>query len=169
MTGWIVAAGIYFLYQSHLADDRLTGPGSIVQCGHPNGDVALITYPDDWDQQFAADPAIMEIDWSTGLERDGEIHLPDGRIMIDAVPLAPPRPAYPAWAMATATEGICEIKFTVLSSGTAGNIRAACSNPIFIQPARNAVAASRFKPRTLDGTPYDRHNVVYPMQFCLSS
>ena len=139
----------------------------IAQCGWPGARQAVIDFPEDWDRKNPPVPELEGTNWQQA-EREGDgYRLADGRLMTDAEPLAAPSPVYPKMASLVWKEGICEVRFAILPTGKASDVRAACSDPVFIRSAEAAVSEVPFQPRMLGDTPLPRYNVVYPLDFCM--
>lgn len=67
-----------------------------------------------------------------------------------------------------ATEpGSCDMAFSVSTTGTPTNIIASCTNPIFTQPAKDAVTEWVYSPAMLNGAPVQQNGVVVTIRFNL--
>lgn len=84
--------------------------------------------------------------------------------------LDPPRPSYPYLAAVFGLEGSCEVVFSVENYGHVVRVDAArCTNLVFCDEATNAIRATRFRVRDVEGAPSPGTvtNVVYPFEFSL--
>ncbi len=86
----------------------------------------------------------------------------------DAQPISPPQPSYPQRAAERGTEGTCEVRFDVDPKGIPFNVKADCTDSVFVREAERSVARVRFAPKVVRGKPVGRSNVVYPLEFTLS-
>ena len=84
-----------------------------------------------------------------------------------ALPISPPVPQYPQRAAERGIEGDCEVNFDVSARGEPYNIRALCSDSIFVRSAEQAVSRVRFAPKIVRGQPVERSGVVYPIVYSL--
>lgn len=67
-----------------------------------------------------------------------------------------------------ATEpGECDMSFSVNTSGKPVNIFAACSNPIFIEPATETVGEWSYAPATLNGNAVQQDDIIVKIKFHL--
>ena len=91
-------------------------------------------------------------------------------VVVPAEVIRKPIPEYPQKALryGRAIEGSCEVEFSVSRFGRPYDISADCTDDIFEEPARDAVRAAKFKPKTVDGIPVESHKVVYPIEFSLA-
>lgn len=87
----------------------------------------------------------------------------------DAQPIRPPVPDYPIRALDRGLEGLCEVRFDVDAKGKPYNINPVCSHQIFESAAKRAVSKSEFLPRIVRGQAIERRNVVYPLEFKITS
>ena len=83
----------------------------------------------------------------------------------DAQPIRPPQPFYPALAARAGMPGVCVVLFDVDRRGATINMQPHCSHRIFCQSASEAIAGALFSPKTVDGQPTVRFNVVYPLEY----
>ncbi|MEM1037139.1 MAG: TonB family protein [Pseudomonadota bacterium] len=86
-----------------------------------------------------------------------------------AEPLRPPVPDYPIRALDRGIEGACDVHFDLTPKGKPFNVKANCTDRVFVSAAERAVKRSEFMPSIKDGTPVERRNVVYPLQFKIES
>lgn len=87
----------------------------------------------------------------------------------DAQPIRPPLPTYPARAAERGTEGDCEVRFDVDVRGRPYNVKADCTDRVFVREAERAVSRVEFAPKIVRGKAAERRNVVYPLTFRLSN
>jgi len=67
-----------------------------------------------------------------------------------------------------ATEpGECDMSFSVNTSGKPINVFAACSNPLFIEPATETVRAWSYAPATLNGNAVQQDDIIVKIKFHL--
>ena len=76
-----------------------------------------------------------------------------------------PKPNYPMIATWLGLEGYCEVRLTVDENRLPFAITPSCTRPIFCFEAKRAVSATLFEPKTIDGVPTVRPNVVFPLEF----
>ena len=86
----------------------------------------------------------------------------------DAQPIRPPVPSYPQRAAERGIEGSCEVSFDVDERGKPYNIKADCTDSVFVREAERAVSRVEFAPKIIKGKPARRSNVVYPIDFNLN-
>ena len=80
-------------------------------------------------------------------------------------PILPPLVQYPRPALERGLEGEYEVALDVDVRGRPYNIRATCSESIFVRAAERAVSKSEFAPRIVRGQPVEQRGVVYPLVF----
>lgn len=78
-----------------------------------------------------------------------------------------PEPKFPMLAALFGSEGHCDVRFGVDENGFAFAVTASCTRRIFCFEAKRAVSEATFDPKTIDGVPVVRTNVVYPLEFFL--
>lgn len=135
-------------------------PQRIAQCGAIGAPKADIDYPRGWSarlQRTAAPPPQDEL--------LGGVDEPESDR--DTQPLSPPQPAYPAAAREAQVEGVCETLFDATRDGAPVNVEAACSSPVFVDAAEDAIRAVRVPPRMEAGRRVGRDGILYPIKFCL--
>lgn len=84
-----------------------------------------------------------------------------------AQPITRPNVVYPDSMVRRGIEGSCEVRFDLSALGEPFNIRPDCTHAGFERSAKKAVASSRFSPKLVQGTPVERRNVVYPIEYNL--
>lgn len=84
-----------------------------------------------------------------------------------AQPITAPVVVYPESMLRRGTEGSCDVRFDLSPFGEPFNIRPDCTHSGFERSAKKAVAGSRFSPKQVQGTPVERRNVVYPIEYNL--
>jgi len=131
----------------------------IAQCRSAGAKEARIIYPAGWERRVTA--AEVEDELLGGG--------PASRVATSAPPepLAQIIPSYPRTALTPPTEAICEVKFDLSRRGSVSNAVAACSSPLFLAEAVNAVEMAEFEPFRVNGQIATGINLVYPLQFCL--
>lgn len=82
-------------------------------------------------------------------------------------PVKPPVPTYPAAAIAAGKSGSCAVTFNVTPEGQPEDVRADCTDPVFVKSAEAAMRAVHFAPKIIDGEPVARTAVVYPIEYRL--
>jgi len=82
-------------------------------------------------------------------------------------PGEPPRPSYPSEAASHGMEGYCDVHFDIDTRGRPMNVDAECSDREFRKESEKAVAALRFDPLIVDGQAYERHAIIYPLEYQL--
>ena len=87
----------------------------------------------------------------------------------DASPLRRPVVAYPTRAQERGIEGNCTVTFNVDVRGQPYDLKADCSDSIFRSSALKAVGNVEFSPKIVKGRAQERRNVVYPIEYNLSS
>lgn len=55
------------------------------------------------------------------------------------------------------------------TEGQVYNIQASCTHPLFCSESKRAISRVIFAPKIIDGEPQIRENVVYPLEYRLSS
>ena len=78
-----------------------------------------------------------------------------------------PTPKFPMLAAWLGLEGHCDVRFGVDEKGFAFAVAASCTRRIFCFEAKRAVSEATFEPKTIDGVPSVRTNVVFPLEFFL--
>ncbi|MFN7054068.1 energy transducer TonB [Hyphomonas sp.] len=76
-----------------------------------------------------------------------------------------PQPTYPARAAEQSLVGFCDVRFDLDADGCPRNMTPHCSDAVFCQSAATAMAAARFRPRIVNGTPVAHPNVVFPLEY----
>ena len=66
---------------------------------------------------------------------------------------------YPKRAFERGIEGECEVIFSIDEFGSPFNIKPTCTNDVFLEEAKKAVARARFEIHVVDGSPHERHGV----------
>lgn len=133
----------------------------IAQCYSSGAREVGINYPEGWARRVSRaeiEDELLGGATSQGLAAENAFAQPDGAISF----------TYPQAALNPPTEGICEIKFNLSRRGRASNILSACSSPLFLEAANEAVKLTRFKPVRINGTAAKGVNLTYNMQFCLA-
>ena len=87
----------------------------------------------------------------------------------DPPPLNTPSVTYPTAALSDQLEGDCEVVFNITIDGIPRDIDPNCTDPVFDNAARDAIASLRYTPKMEDGKPVPRFNEVYPLQFRLEN
>ena len=82
--------------------------------------------------------------------------------------LEPIRPAYPAMAKATRTEGIVVLTATIDRTGRIVGLRVVSGPAILRQAAESAVREARYKPYLLNGSPTEVETTI-SVNFRMSS
>ena len=86
----------------------------------------------------------------------------------DTPALPQPSPIYPPSALASGTEGECDVSFDVdMDGGQPIDISAKCTDVVFVDAAISAVRAIKFAPKIIKGKAAPRKGVVYPILFRL--
>lgn len=80
-------------------------------------------------------------------------------------PLTPPTPVYPTVAATNGTEGSCDVHLSVTPKGDPFDVKAKCTNRVFVRAAERAIKKVRFAPKVRDGKPVTVTGVVYPLEF----
>lgn len=133
----------------------------IAQCFSAGAPQVGIIYPDGWSRRVSRAETEDELlgGSNTALSQARAYAQPVG----GAVSFT-----YPPAALNPPTEGICEVKFDLSRMGEPSNIVSACSSALFIEAARDAVKAARFKPVEVDGRAARGVNLTYTMKYCLA-
>ncbi len=82
-------------------------------------------------------------------------------------PVSAPVVTYPANAVRRGLEGRCDVRMDVTPMGRPYNVRAVCSDRVFVREAERAVSKVEFIPKLAGGQRVGRKNVVYPVEFQL--
>ena len=82
--------------------------------------------------------------------------------------IKPPKPSYPGRAAERGIQGVCDVHMDVGTDGKPMNIRAYCSNELFVQASERAAKGMRFEPLQIDGQTYVMTDFVYPLEFSLA-
>ncbi|MEE9380093.1 MAG: TonB family protein [Hyphomonadaceae bacterium] len=84
---------------------------------------------------------------------------------ISARPIRPPVPEYPRAAAERGLEGNCDVSLDVDVRGRPYNIKATCTDSVFVRSAERAVSKVQFAAKIVRGQAAERHNVVYPLVY----
>jgi protein TonB len=85
----------------------------------------------------------------------------------DAQPIREPAKDYPERALMRGIEGNCEVYLDVDVRGRPYNIKAVCTDNVFVRSAERAVSKAEFAPKIVRGQPTERANVVYPIEYTI--
>ena len=78
-----------------------------------------------------------------------------------------PKPEYPRAGLRRRLDGNCEVTFNVSTDGKPKNIKAECSDDIFINSAKKAMKGVRYEPLTIDGVVYEMTEITYPLEYTI--
>ena len=137
-------------------------PGQIGQCYSKNAKDVAIAYPAGWSRRVSraeTEDELLGGSSSETLSAENVFAQPVGGAV---------RYTYPQTALNPPIEGVCEIKFDLSRQGAPSNIVSACSDELFLDASREAIAASKFKPVRLNGSAAKAVNMTYNMKFCLA-
>ncbi|MEL7454052.1 MAG: energy transducer TonB, partial [Pseudomonadota bacterium] len=93
----------------------------------------------------------------------GRVSCRNGGI-IDASLISQDAADYPREALRNELTGSCTVSLNVSETGTATDVKAECTDPVFIESAEAAGRSARFTPRFENGTPAPRYNIIIPLE-----
>lgn len=137
--------------------ERRSAGRQIAQCGTSGAREAVISYPSGWDARVSrAETEDELLGGAQSVDTDGRVEPVNGVSF-----------AYPPAALSNRIEAVCAVKFNLSRRGVPSQVLSACSDPLFVEEARRAVSAARFKPVRINGDLARGINVVHRMTFCL--
>jgi hypothetical protein len=86
--------------------------------------------------------------------------------VVEATLATPVQPKWP-WEDGFNSETRCLTRLNVDEKGKPFNVTAECENKLFEKSAVNALKRVRFNPKTVNGVPEPRYNVVQPLEYKL--
>lgn len=83
----------------------------------------------------------------------------------DAQPENFPHPVYPAEAVRNGLSGKCNVILDVTADGEPFNVKADCTDPVFVESATEAMKHVTFPTKLVEGQSVSRTGVVYPIEY----
>lgn len=80
-----------------------------------------------------------------------------------------PAPTYPDQAAARGLQGQCDVLMDIGANGKPKNVKAMCTDKLFVSNSEKAVQKMRFEPLVIDGTAYEMPDYIYPLEYSLSN